>query len=153
MAGADFTQALSICMIIEFIDGIRAEKGERVFSAEIIPQLLQAARCVAVAIRPKEGHHLAKSANPPPSLRKLANDSAHDFREQVSVWRAVHHEFRERLRRVQSDVATAIAGSRYVHALLLQLAANTIPMGRGGDDGHALFGSEGGGDIGADRFD
>ena len=131
---------------------IRAEKGEGVDPAQIVPELLENDGLLWPPVRPEQVHHLAVGSDLTFASAGRLGDETADLRlEKLPVRGSVDEECGQGFARVAEDHLSRRAGGVDVQSAAEKRATKGFAMLLGGDDHHGLSIGEPRTDEGRDR--
>jgi hypothetical protein len=110
--------------------------------SEIVPQSFQPERSVEVAGLPQERHHFPKGSHTRMLTPRACYDTADHSDKTLRIRRAVDHELRQRLGRIQEDILLLGTRSRDIHPLHAEACVKLISMRRGGNHDGSFSGCE-----------
>ena len=135
MLATDARQPRRVGVAFEAGDRIAAEQRKGHAAGELVPELLEAQRGVAVAGTPEQAHHLAERSDAaPPAVGCTRDDLTHGRVEALGMRPVVPHERVERPCGVEGDVAARPTRGDQVETMLDQPAIDRVAMRLGRDD-------------------
>jgi hypothetical protein len=133
--------------VAERLDRIRAQKRELLARPELVPELLETDRRVAVPLRPEERHHLTERVDLRRALARLSDQRPDHVVEPRGVRPAVDHEPVEGGACVERHVPALRSRTHDVEAADSEALRNALPVRWGRDQDPGVGGTESRSDV------